>query len=48
MKDRGILEVQDRSILDTVAAKVFGVLWSKISASIDDVITQSPESAVGE
>ncbi|KAL4811672.1 hypothetical protein BDW67DRAFT_179395 [Aspergillus spinulosporus] len=45
---RGILTVQDRPKLDKVAAQVFDVLWSKVKASINDIITQSPESALGE
>ncbi|KAL2801717.1 hypothetical protein BJX63DRAFT_441943 [Aspergillus granulosus] len=46
IKDRGILEVQDRPRLDNLAAKVFDVLWSKVNASINDIISESPESAL--
>ncbi|KAL5335636.1 hypothetical protein BJX70DRAFT_390556 [Aspergillus crustosus] len=47
IKDRGILEVQDRPRWDNLAAKVFGVLWSKVEASINDIIIHSPESSLG-
>ncbi|KAL3429149.1 hypothetical protein BDV09DRAFT_190376 [Aspergillus tetrazonus] len=46
--NRGILTVPDRPQLDKLAAKVFDVLWSKVNASINDIITQSPESVLGE
>ncbi|KAL4899406.1 hypothetical protein BDW74DRAFT_171569 [Aspergillus multicolor] len=44
IKDRGILTVQDRPRLDDLAAKVFDVLWSKVDASINDMIIQAPHS----
>ncbi|PWY75279.1 hypothetical protein BO94DRAFT_549537 [Aspergillus sclerotioniger CBS 115572] len=44
---RDILEVQDRARLDNLAAKVFDVLWSKVNASINDIINKSPESVLG-
>lgn len=48
IKDRGILNVQGRAVMDKLAAKVFNVLWESIRASIDAFITQSPQSALGE
>lgn len=48
IKDRGILNVQGRAVLDKLAANVFNVLWKKVKASIDDFITKSPESVLGE
>lgn len=48
IKDRGILNVQGRAVLDKLAADVFKVLWNKVKSSIDDFITQSPESVLGE
>jgi hypothetical protein len=48
IKDRGILNVQDRATLDIVAAGVFGFLWTKIQVSIDDIVVETPESVLGE
>jgi hypothetical protein len=48
IKDRGILEVQDRPKLDNLAAKIFDVLWKRIEVSIDEIKKKSPESALGE
>jgi len=48
IKDRGILDVQGRAVLDRLAADVFNFLWKRVKASIDDFITQCPESVLGE
>ncbi|RAK96561.1 uncharacterized protein BO80DRAFT_223507 [Aspergillus ibericus CBS 121593] len=48
IKDRGILDVQGRAVLDRLAADVFNFLGKRVKASIDDFITQCPESVLGQ
>jgi hypothetical protein len=47
-KNLGILNLEGRNILDSLAAKVFDVLWSKVEPSIGNTFIQSPESTLGE
>ncbi|KAJ6105259.1 hypothetical protein N7523_010069 [Penicillium sp. IBT 18751x] len=46
IKDRGILNLQNRATLDIVAASVFGFLWTKIEVSINDIVVETPESVL--